>query len=104
MMGWRKPKLLKHHLVSAKIKFESSSDNKSVHCCRSRCRICPFTEKTNTFQNKDKSETFGIRKGILNCSINLVVYLIQSKSGSKQYVGSTIAPFRTRFNNFKSLS
>ena len=100
-IGWRKPKSLKDHLVSAKVKCEPSSDNKSAPCCRSRCQICPFME-TKTFQNKDKSETFDIRKGILNCSSNLVVYLIECKSCSKQYVGSTITPFRSRFNNYKS--
>ena len=102
MIGWRKPKSLKDHLVSAKIKCEPSSDNKSAPCCRSRCQICAFIEETKTFQNKDKSKTFDIRKGILNCSTNLVVYLIESKSCSKQYVGSTITPFCSHFNNYKS--
>ena len=87
MIGWRKPKSLKDHLVSAKVKCEPS---------------CPFIEETKTFQNKDKSETFDIRKGILNCGSNLVVYWIECKSCSKQYVGSTITPFRSRFNNYKS--
>ena len=54
------------------------------------------------FQNKDKSETFDIRKGISNCSSNLVVYIIECKSCSKQYVGSTITPFRSRFNDYKN--
>ena len=58
--------------------------------------------KNNTFQSKDKSEIFEIWKGILNCSTNLVVYLIECKSYSKQHVGSTITPFRRRFNNYKS--
>ena len=102
MIGWRKPKSLKDHLVSAKVKCEPSSDNKGASCCRSRCQTCPFIEETKTFQIKDKSETFDIRKGILNCGSNLVVYLIECKSCSKQYVGSTITPFRSRFNNYKS--
>ena len=102
MIGWRKRQSLKDSLVSAKIKCESSSDNNGALCCRSRCQICPFIEETNTFQNKDKSETFDIRKGILNCSSTLVVYFIECKSCSKQYVGSTITPFRSRFNNYKS--
>ena len=50
------------------------------------------------------SETFNIRKGILKCSSNLVVYLIECKSRSKQYVGSTVTPFCTRFNNYKSVA
>ena len=48
---------------SAKIKCEPSSDSKSAPSCTSRCQICPFIEETNTFQNKDKSETFDIKKG-----------------------------------------
>ena len=73
MIGWRKLISLKDNLVSAKVKREPSSDNKSAPCCRSRCQICPFIEETKTFQNKDKSEKVDIRKGILNCSTNLVV-------------------------------
>ena len=90
------------HLISVKIKCEPSSDAKSALCCRSRCQICPFIEETKTFQNKDKSETFDIRKGILNCSTDMIVYLIECKSCSEQYVSSTITTFRSRFNNYKS--
>ena len=102
MIGWRKPKSLKVHLVSAEIKCERPSDNKSAPCSRSRCQICPFIEETKTLQNKHKSEILDIRKGILNSSTNLVVYLMECKSCSKQYVGSTITPFRNRFNNYKT--
>ena len=81
---------------------EPSSDNKSAPCFRFWCRIRSFIEETNTFQNKDKTETSDIRKGILNRSINLVVYLIECKSCFRQYVGSSITPFRSRFNDSKS--
>ena len=100
-IGWRSPNHLKI-TVSAKNKCEVSSDNKSAPCCRSRCQICSFIEQINTFQNKDKSKTFDIRNGILNYGINLVVYLIEYKPCSNQHVGSTIAPFRSSFNNYKS--
>ena len=63
MIGWRKPKLLKGHLVSAKIKCESSSDNKSAPCCRSRCQICPFIVETNTFQTRMKVKRLTLEKG-----------------------------------------
>ena len=53
MIGWRKSKLLKDHLITAKIKCESSSYNKSAPCCRSRCQICPFIEETNTFAKQE---------------------------------------------------
>ena len=102
MIGWRKPKSLKNHLVSAKIKCEPSSHNKSAPCCTSRCQICPFIEETKTFQDKDQSKTLDVRKVILNCTTNLVVYLLECKSCYKQYVGSSITPFRDRFNNSKT--
>ena len=96
MIGWRKPKSIKDHLLSAKIECESSSDNKRAPCCRSRGQFCSFLEE------RTKSETFGIRKVILNCSSNMVVYLVQCKSCSKRYVGSTITSFRFRFNIYNS--
>ena len=49
IIGWRKPKSLRDQLVSAKIKCESSSDNKSAPCCWCRCQMCPFIEETNTW-------------------------------------------------------
>ena len=45
---------------------------------------------------------FNTWKRILNCSSNLILYLTECKLCSKQYVGSTITPFRSRFNNYKS--
>ena len=45
---------------------------------------------------------FNTWKGILNCSSNLILYLTECKLCSEQYVGSTITPFRSRFNNYKS--
>ena len=40
-------------------------------------------EESNTFQNKDKEEMFDIRKGIVNCNSNLLVYLIECKLSFK---------------------
>ena len=101
-LGYGKPKSLKDHLVSAKTQCESPSDNKSAPCCRSKCQICPFIEETETFQNKDTSETLDIIKWSLNCSSKLVVYLIECKSYSKQHVGGTVTLSRTRFEYYKS--
>ena len=104
MIGWRKPKSLKDHLDSAKIKCEPTSDDKSAPGCRSICRTYPFVEETKIFQNKDKSETFHIKEEILNCSTNTVVYLIKCRSCSQQHVGSTITRFCSSFNNYKSVA
>ena len=82
-------KLYVNYLLIIKIRLAVGLDAKFVN----------FIEEINIFQSKDKSETFDIRKGILNCSTNLVVYLIECKSCPKQYVGSTIPSFHSRFNN-----
>ena len=98
MIGWRKPKSLKdrlvnklnvNHLQIIKAHHVVGLDVKFALLFKSFCQIC-------------KSETFDIRIGILNCSTDLVVYLIECKSCFKQYVSSTITPFRSRFNNYKS--
>ena len=47
MIGWKKPKSLKDHLVSAKIKCGSSSDNKSALCCRCRESYCQHSLNTS---------------------------------------------------------
>ena len=44
----------RNHLVSAKVKCQTFSDNKKAPYCRSRCQISPFIEETKTFQNEDK--------------------------------------------------
>ena len=39
----------------------------------------------------------------MDCNSDHVVYLLSCARCSEQYVGSTIAKFRTRFNNHKSI-
>ena len=89
-------------LNEAYILLTPNKEYRKIFGDRSRCQMCPFIEETNTFQNKDKNETFDIRKCILSRSSNLIVYLTECKSCSKQYVSSAITPFRTSFNNCKS--
>ena len=73
-----------------------------MECGASRCKVCDAIEDSDTFSDKDKSRSYEIRKGILNCNSSFVVYLISCKVCKMQYVGSTITAFRTRFNNYKS--
>ena len=58
---------------------------------------------TFTFTNKEGSDTYRIREGLhLDCNSENVIYLITCKKCKKQYVGSCITTFRTRFNNYRS--
>ena len=81
-----------NHLQIIKVRLFVGLDAKSILLLR----------KLKIFQNKDKSEIFDIRKGVSNCSTSMVNYLIERRSCSKQYVDSTIIPFRSRFSNYKS--
>ena len=80
---WLLLKLNVNHLHIIKVHLNVGLDAKFVLLLR----------KLILLQNKNKSDTFYIRKGILKCSTNLVVYLTECKSCPKQYVGSTITPF-----------
>ena len=75
---------------------------KRAPCCRSRFKFVVLLRKLKLFKTRIKVKHLNIRKGILNCRTNLVVYLIQCRSCSKQYVGSTITAFCKCFNNYKS--
>ena len=62
-----------------------------------------FPEEKNTFANKEGSDTYKIREGLhLDCNSEKVMYLITCKKCQKQYVGSCITRFRTRFNKYRS--
>ena len=69
---------------------------------KSRCDVCNYLEASRTFSNKNASKEYEIRKGALNCNSTNVIYLMQCKVCSLQYVGSTKTKFRYRFNNYKS--
>ena len=64
--------------------------------------VCNYLEASGTFSNKNASKEYEIRKGALNCNSTNVIYLMQCKVCSLQYVGSTKTKFRYRFNNYKS--
>ena len=57
-------------------------------------------------EGENFTDSLGKRKYVINyqfdCDSNGVIYLIKCKRCGKQYIGSTINTFRTRFNNHKS--
>ena len=57
---------------------------------------------SDTFYNNKGDCEFKIRKGIMNCDTNHVVYCLTCKTCNKKYVGSTTTSFRLRFNNYRS--
>ena len=65
-------------------------------------KVCLVVGLDATFVLLLRKLTLSKTKEALNCSRNLVVYLTECKSYSKQYVGSTITMFCIRFNSCKS--
>ena len=63
VIGWRKLKSRKDHVLSTKVKCEPYSDNESNPCCWSGCQICSFIEETKTFQTMIKVKYFALTKG-----------------------------------------
>ena len=103
IVGFKRGKSLKDLLVRAKVPVEKETDGKSCGCPGKRCEVCTFLEEKNTFINKVGSGTYRIREGLhLDCNSENVIYLITCKKCKKQYVGSFITRFRTRFNNYRS--
>ena len=71
-------------------------------CCgKKRCQICKLVKVGSVFESSVEDRTFHINHSF-NCDSAGVVYLLTCKICSKQYVGSTITAFRTRFNNHRS--
>ena len=64
--------------------------------------ILHFLEEKNTFANKEGSDTYKIREGLhLDCNSEKVM-LVTCKKCQKQYAGSCITRFWTRFNKYRS--
>ena len=90
-------------LVRAKLPVEKETDGKSCGCQGKRWEVCTFLEGKNTFTHKEGRDTYKISEGLcLDSNSENVVYLITCKKCKKQYVGSCITRFRTRFNNYRS--
>ena len=71
--------------------------SKSTQCNGKRCK---YIEETCEFEYTN-GHKYDIREGVINCNTDFAVYKFHCSSCSKQYVGSNIADFRYRFNNYK---
>ena len=101
IIGWGKVKSLKDQLVGVKFKCEWSSDKKAHLLVGINAKFF-LIEEINIYQNKDEEKMFDIRKGILNCNSNLLVYLTECKLSSKQYKDSTFNyTVHDFFDNYK---
>jgi len=103
IVRFKRGRSLKDILVRAKLPEPQPSGNGSSDRCGSkRCGVCNYIKETSTFNDSSGEKVYTIRPKNLNCNSECVVYLVQCKKCSMQYIGSTSTPFRQRFNNYKS--
>ena len=100
-VSFRRVKNLKEELVRSRIRILDDGRKGMVKCGKSRCQICSFVEEGVVFEDNSGERSYVINYR-LNCDSKGIVYLIMCRKYLKQYVGSTITWFRTRFNNHKS--
>ena len=97
----RKPHTLKDYLVRAKITKRHTEESKIAGCNGKRCQVCHYFEERCEFEYADGNKC-NIRKGVINCNTDLIVYKFNCSSCCKQYVGRRITDFCYRFDNYKS--
>ena len=99
MAAFRRPTNLKDMLV------HSTSTPKNINpgfspCNSCRCKTCPNTAKTVSFQSSTDGQTYRINQS-LSCYSHNVIYLITCNQCNKQYVGQTSQTLRHRFTNHR---
>ena len=94
MVAFRRPTSLNDMLVHSELKTPGLVTG-FVRCGDGRCRICRSLVEGENF----RSYVINFK---MDCDTDHVIYLLCCSKCSKQYVGSTITKFRTRFTNLKS--
>ena len=101
-VAFRRANNLKDILVRAKLPpIHEDSVKGCFRCGKSRCQICRYMSVGDKFFSHVTGKEYGIGSRF-DCDSSGVVYLLGCKVCGMQYVGSTLTPFRTRFNNYKS--
>ena len=101
VVGFKRGKSLQD-ILRAKVPEVKPITEESVGCGSKRCKVCEVRNPTKTFSNKEDDRSFHIKGGKLNCNSQNIVYLVQRKTCSMQYVASTSTKFRLRFNNYQN--
>ena len=98
MVAFRRPTSLKDMLVHSELKTPELLKG-CVGCGDGR--ICKSLVEGENFKSNVTGRSYVINSK-LDCNTDHVIYLLSCSKCCKQYVGSTITKFRTRFNNHKS--
>ena len=99
-LAFRNAQTLKDHLDRSKLKTTYEKPGVTI-CGTKNCEICHILHQGDTFESSNTGKQYKINFSF-NCNSRNVVYLLTCKICEKQYVGSTVTKFRSRFNQYKS--
>ena len=99
-LAFRNAKTFKDNLVRSKLKTTYEKPGVTI-CGRKNCEICYILHQGDTFESSNTGKQYKINFSF-NCNSRNVIYLLTCKICEKQYVGSTVTTFRSRFNQYKS--
>ena len=103
IVGFKRGQVLKICWLGQKFQWKKKQMGNLVVARENTAKFALFLAEKSTFTNKERSDTYNIREGLhLSCNSENVVYLITCKKLKKQYEGSCITKFRTRFNKYRS--
>ena len=99
-VSFRTARILRTHLVRAKVYPAEERLVRSRKCLRNRCQVCKNVVETDTFQSFVDKEVYKINHRF-TFSDKCLVYLLSCKVCGRQYTGQTVDEFRYRWNNYK---
>ena len=100
-VAFHNPKSLREKLIGSKLKSEKEKRWGNFSCSRKNCKICKILYPCNKFTSTVTVEEYKMNFHF-NCNSLCVVYLLTCKVCAKEFTGSTITKFRSRFNQYKS--
>ncbi|PJE77901.1 hypothetical protein CI610_03169 [invertebrate metagenome] len=102
LLAYRRPKNVRDLVVSSKLHSSASvvTTGSFNTCSKKTCKLCPYTESTDTFKCVINNRVYHILQ-TLTCTSANVVYLLSCKKCKMQYVGETSTKLNIRINNHR---
>ena len=101
LVAYRRPPNLRNLLVRATYGQLKETYRGNSRCNQPRCKTCAHMKLGTTFCSKTTGEEFRV-KATADCRTSNVIYLIECKKCSVQYVGETENALRVRLTGHRS--
>ncbi|XP_033729648.1 uncharacterized protein LOC117318802 [Pecten maximus] len=99
ILAYRRPKNIRYLVVSGNLPSPSNASATGCFetCSSKRCKLCPYTHSTNSFNCETNGQKYRILQSV-SCTSANVIYLITCAKCSMQYVGETKTQLNLRIN------